>query len=358
MPGLQETLNLIQGVGGGFLAGAFPEVVAAQAQQQSLALQQANLARNLAKDEASMQALARQQGGIQQFGSTLAPLFEGIGTPSSKAIADALRKDPVATFAMFGDNPIQGMNDILQRIEQERKASRESGIADDLSGLVNDPAFVGARPEERFRQLTAIGVKPEDAARINDNLQGGKNVVPDFKDLTARRNDLERDWREYRDSEDAYFGLKSTIEGEHTGPKDIASVFQFMKVLDPGSTVREGEFGVVVESAALGERVSGYLSRLLNGLKLGETQRSELLEAVQGIMLSKAQVQSAREEQERRFEQVVFGGNTQLVDLTMGGLGISDRAREEFFPGPVRDVRELSDEELAAAIAAARKEAE
>ena len=58
---------------------------------------------------------------------------------------------------------------------------------------------------------------------------------------------------------------------------DLALIFNFMKVLDPGSTVREGEFANAQNAGGVDDRVRGLYNQIINGQRLSETQRADFV---------------------------------------------------------------------------------
>lgn len=58
---------------------------------------------------------------------------------------------------------------------------------------------------------------------------------------------------------------------------DLALIFNYMKMLDPGSTVREGEFANAQNSAGIPERIRAKYNQVINGERLAEDQRADFL---------------------------------------------------------------------------------
>jgi hypothetical protein len=57
----------------------------------------------------------------------------------------------------------------------------------------------------------------------------------------------------------------------------MALIFSYMKLLDPGSTVREGEYASVEQAAGVPEKVRHLYNKALEGRILGEGQRKDFL---------------------------------------------------------------------------------
>ena len=56
---------------------------------------------------------------------------------------------------------------------------------------------------------------------------------------------------------------------------DLALIFNFMKVLDPGSTVREGEFATAANAGGVDDRVRALYNSVTEGTRLAPTQRDD-----------------------------------------------------------------------------------
>lgn len=63
---------------------------------------------------------------------------------------------------------------------------------------------------------------------------------------------------------------------EKTGAGDIALVFSYMKLLDPGSTVREGEYATARNAAGVPDRVLALYNRALAGEQLSPKARTDI----------------------------------------------------------------------------------
>jgi len=73
-----------------------------------------------------------------------------------------------------------------------------------------------------------------------------------------------------------YQNMKSSADAK-TGPGDIALITGFMKMLDPGSVVRETEFATARDTAGLYERLQNQAQKLQSGqlFTLDSKQRKE-----------------------------------------------------------------------------------
>ena len=77
--------------------------------------------------------------------------------------------------------------------------------------------------------------------------------------------------------------MKSAVK-EDTGPGDVALIFSFMKMLDPGSVVRESEFALAETSGGLIERLKNTYAKAKDGERLTVTQRNNFLALAKKFM--------------------------------------------------------------------------
>jgi hypothetical protein len=82
------------------------------------------------------------------------------------------------------------------------------------------------------------------------------------------------DVKQFRDVEGAY---KRITKSQDTGAGDISLIFNFMKMLDPGSTVREGEFATAENAAGIPTRIMAQYNNAISGTRLQPETRAEFL---------------------------------------------------------------------------------
>lgn len=64
---------------------------------------------------------------------------------------------------------------------------------------------------------------------------------------------------------------------EPTAAGDLALIFNYMKVLDPGSTVREGEFATAAATGSFGEQIQAAAQKIMSGQRLTPEQRMDFV---------------------------------------------------------------------------------
>ena len=80
---------------------------------------------------------------------------------------------------------------------------------------------------------------------------------------------------------------------------DLAMIFNYMKILDPGSVVRESEFAQAAATGGFGERVKAAAERLIAGKRLSDVMRADFSERAELLMQVQARTQIRLEAQFR-----------------------------------------------------------
>lgn len=126
-----------------------------------------------------------------------------------------------------------------------------------------------------FTDWQTKGVKDQDATFGREqNLRKEYGATPEYK--------------RYDDVRAAYERIRSSAQRE-SGAGDLGTIFGFMKMLDPGSVVREGEFANAENSAGVPERVRGLYNRVMQGERLTPEQRAEFVATADSLYQNESQ---------------------------------------------------------------------
>lgn len=176
---------------------------------------------------------------------------------------------------------------IKSLLEADLAEARELGVIrpEELTKLGKDDSLVNSRGEEiargigesdterRNRELDA-SLKLED--RLNkkrhESLQTEEGFRKEFNDLT----------KDFRKISDAF----SRVQASASDPSpagDLALIFNYMKILDPGSTVREGEFANAQNSGSLPQTIVARYNQVVSGERLASEVRDDFVERSAGL---------------------------------------------------------------------------
>jgi hypothetical protein len=81
-------------------------------------------------------------------------------------------------------------------------------------------------------------------------------------------------YKDFSDMKSAYSQVVSSL-AQGTPIGDVAGATKVMKLLDPGSVVRESELGIAMAAAGRMDRLNNYFNSMMTGQKLTPTQRDD-----------------------------------------------------------------------------------
>lgn len=227
--------------------------------------------------------------------------------------------DPALVVATLGDTLIglpggkEAIESLAKRNEDRRAAAlapfklreqtattlikeAEAKFAPDKFGadlnLTN--AQIEAAKAARRASDAAAAKSGADAVRARaeaDQLSAG--VIP-----ADKRPEAESKFRkEYSDQTKGYQEVKSAygriLASEDTAVGDLSLIFGYMKMLDPGSVVREGEFATAENAQGVPDRILNIYNRVRTGERLSPSQRDSF-KGQAGKLYSTAQTQEGQ----------------------------------------------------------------
>jgi hypothetical protein len=157
------------------------------------------------------------------------------------------------------------------------------------------PAGVQAVGE--YRQQTA----PRTTVTVPVDMTGGqKGFENEMKLGGAFKN--EPIYKEFNDMKAAYSQVVSSL-AQGTPIGDVAGATKIMKLLDPGSVVRESELGIAMAASGRMDRLQNYFKNWASGEKLTPTQREDFKQLSAELYAAAGQAYN-----QKRGEYKDFGG--------------------------------------------------
>jgi len=117
-----------------------------------------------------------------------------------------------------------------------------------------------------------IGLEKEKL-KVSQQEKQGSNA----NTLRDEYNSLTKDFRTVQDAH-----TKITTASP-TGAGDMSLLYNYVKLLDPGSVVRESEFAAAAASGSFGERVQGAVNRVQTGQRLTENLRKDFIKEANNL---------------------------------------------------------------------------
>ena len=162
-------------------------------------------------------------------------------------------------------------NNILQGNQDFRKLQFQAG--QDQNAFNRDIATQNFDLNNRkFDETQRVNNETLDLKRAEVVADAG----PDFDDEFKLGNEFRKQTQDFSKVSDAFERVKASAENPSPAG-DLALIFNYMKILDPGSTVREGEFATAQNSGGVDDRIRAAYNNALNGTRLAPDQRNDFL---------------------------------------------------------------------------------
>ena len=113
-------------------------------------------------------------------------------------------------------------------------------------------------------------------------------------------------YKDYADMQSAYKQVQSSLKQENP-IGDVAAATKIMKLLDPGSVVRESELGISMAATGKMDRLQNYVQNWTSGTKLTPTQRQDFQNLANELYAAAGQTYN-----QKRNEYADFGAKYNL----------------------------------------------
>lgn len=212
-------------------------------------------------------------GRIAQFGAGMYAQKNAERENAARRVAlvNALTGGKLTPEAMIasGDPSMRalGMAKMAQAAQDKRSAAEAQRREFEYKRTRSDKLADSQKAFERQKEL----------AGLKGQADAGKEG---FKRETKLRSEFETATKTFRGVRDGYSRVNDGAK-LGTGAGDIGVVFGYMKMIDPASTVREGEFATAENSAGIAAKVRNTYNKLMNGERLDPKQRAMFVAAAQ-----------------------------------------------------------------------------
>ncbi len=216
----------------------------------------------------------------KQLGLKYDPLIDAAKTEANNAPLLARREAEKKQDLQYNPQIEGATTDARNRADlrtaEQRAYAQSSGTARGTSDVQLSPAPASPGVPPGMNRATAA------AASTAAGTQSVPNPQTTFSNANTLRDEVNNLTKDYRTVRDAYGKIVEAAK-KPTGAGDMSLLYSYIKLLDPGSAVREGEFATAAQSGSLGERMQGYVNRVLSGERLPENLRKDFLTEAQNI---------------------------------------------------------------------------
>ena len=185
-----------------------------------------------------------------------------------EANSDLLGVDP-QQLAELGADEFNAAAEMLLQTAPLRQKQRE------IDRQIVSDGIQAERDEKLFqlnKQKKELDIE-ESQLKINSLKEEAQNPTSDIKPMDLRKefNGL-GEIKDFRKVDAAYNKVKNATDAKPSPAGDLAIIFNYMKILDPGSVVREGEFATAQNAASVPDQIRNLYNRVVNGERLNANQ--------------------------------------------------------------------------------------
>jgi len=229
---------------------------------------------------------------------------------------------PEGQFDTFLSN-LQAEDDKLLSIEDVAKLGLPFGTTE------NEAAELGIIPEGDSAEDYELRTVGNQVIRVNSKtgqtdviFQGEAGADPFttqqiFQNTFSFRKDFLDESKDFKKVKDSWGRIQS-VEASPAG--DLSLIFNFMKMLDPGSVVRESEFATAANAAPLLEKLGisfNKVSSVWEGKKLTDGQREDFIKQAKNLFGSQIEIQKERQDENKSTAEALgLDSNLAVPDIT------------------------------------------
>lgn len=197
----------------------------------------------------------------------------------------------LAVYSMLYSN--LGKDQYKQFIEGGSPEKGTFSIKETPTGFLRLNSATGQVQEIDSNSKIAKLTKAKEEKEFKSKLESANTTFQRSKDI---RNRYDKKSGEFTKVRDAYGRIEASIDSPDAAG-DLSLIFNYMKMLDPGSTVREGEFATAAGAASVPERMKGAYNKVISGERLTVAQRAQFVNRASKLM-SKAESQQSKDKSE------------------------------------------------------------
>jgi len=190
-------------------------------------------------------------------------------------------------------------------------------LADYQYGTVS----LGLNPNDVLNSMPEIRQQRQESEGKIIRIAGSPYRVELYNQGKGYAEKYDKGGEGYKAAKEGYLKFLSAID-DKTGIGDMAAIIQFIRTLDPGSVVREGEFAIAAGSFGLFNQLLAKADSISTGAKLTDAARAEMRS------LATELIQSYDQENQNRYTKYT----KKLSDIGFDGVGVDHFLGDGFQP--------------------------
>ena len=216
------------------------------------------------------------------------------------------------TGAMSGPEGVKPTSEITN-YKFAKAQGFEGSILDFQAQLKGEAKTTAIKEFEYAEKNPAFALKQQEKIDAKD---AKETAGKDFKNIMDLRKEFLKQSGEYQKVRDAYTRVQKSTKIP-TAAGDLSLIFNYMKMLDPGSTVREGEFQTAAASGSYGERFKASAQKIMSGERLSPKMRDDFVSKSKELLSG---MESQHSKRVRNYSKIAksnkFPVDEVVVDIT------------------------------------------
>jgi len=166
--------------------------------------------------------------------------------------------------------------------------------------------------------------------RKNDLTKIKENKGKSFKNSMDLRKEFLSQSADFQKVRDAYTRVVGSAQ-DPSPAGDLSLIFNYMKMLDPGSVVRESEFATAAASGSYGQRVEASVQKVLSGERLAPAMRADFVKK-SGVLMKG--MQSQHKKREKSYGDIADKNNLSRDEVVVDINVAEEQAQNTQVPPP------------------------
>lgn len=203
-----------------------------------------------------------------------------------KMLRDNMERDPTNAMGFAGLLLSSSMGpekfaDTFSKVKTEERAAKLDPIKkkkeqQDLLSKASELELTKARTNKVLSENRKLDAETKKAILELESLKatGGKDPAKVFDQEKKLRDEYVKRTASFSAAQDAFTKVEESAK-DKSGAGDIALITSFMKMLDPGSVVRETEFATAQDTGGYIVKLKNALTKAQTGQFLTDKQRTE-----------------------------------------------------------------------------------
>ena len=273
---------------------------------------------------------------------------------------DELDKMDVRDAKVSREQTLKDMMDPKSKVSADARANVLA-----VTGKQLPESFTATQADIWLKQAPALGMQKEklgyqkgqDLAKSEDAQAKidtkGSQYKTELENKLRKEINSDKETKQFIEVKNMLANVREASKGR-SAADDLALIFSYMKILDPGSVVREGEFANAQNTAGIPERIVVMRDKILSGNRLSSKQRIEFVRSAETVFNGREKNMKGRydhfrkiaKDQDLNIDHVIYDTTKSGVDMDALSSGMPGNRQMSQAPQSKDVLSSLEDDKL------------